>query len=94
MGVFFRARDPTVVRRLSRHVEWRGPAEIGLTDAVLVFDGDPTRRTSLRTVESVVRRDEVVWVRRRRAHDWLIRCASERDAVRLAEAVRAGAGVV
>ncbi len=58
---------------------------MAFTDRQMVFDGSPTRRTSLRTVESVVRRDEVVWVRRLRAHDWLIRCADERDAVAVAE---------
>ena len=58
----------------------------------MVFDGSPTRRTSLRTVESVVRRGEVVWVRRRRAHDWLIRCADDRDAVAVVRRLRSAAG--
>ena len=58
----------------------------------MVFDGSPARRTSLRTVESVVRRGEVVWVRRRRAHDWLIRCADDRDAVAVVRRLRSAAG--
>ena len=60
----------------------------------MVFDGSPTRRTSLRTVESVVRCDQVVWVRRRRAHDWLIRCADERDAAAVENHLRSPTDVV
>ena len=77
-----------MVRRLSRRADWQGPGAVGLTDQSLVFDGPRTRRTSLRTIESVVRRGETVWLRRRRAHDWLVRCASEADAVALADALR------
>ena len=52
----------------------------------LVLDGDRRRTASLRTVARVHREGDVLRFERRRAHDWLVQCASAEAAVRLAEA--------
>lgn len=89
-------RPDAVVRALAgRSVAWAGTGGARVTDTHLVFE--PTfeaagtrRRTSLDTVEGVVVAGPIVWVRRRRAYDWLVRFASEADAARVARRVRAG----
>ena len=70
---------------------WAGPGRARATDTQLVLEGaGQERRTSLATVEDVVADGRVLWVRRRRAHDWLVRCETEADAVRLAHTLGAG----
>lgn len=59
----------------------------------MIFEGDRTRQTSLRTIEGVVQSEDVLWVQRRSAHDWLVQCATESDATTLADALRQSAGV-
>ena len=79
-----------VVERLGdRRAEWEGPGSVAVAGGRLVFRGPTVRRTSLGTVERVVARDDLVWVWRRRAHDWLIWCASPADADALADAFAA-----
>ncbi|WP_412060925.1 hypothetical protein [Rubrivirga sp. IMCC45206] len=65
-------------------VTWTGAGSVFVDATRLVLD-DPRRRqtASLSTITSVVRHEDTVWVRRQRAHNWLIECASEADAKRL-----------
>lgn len=81
-GRFFRPPRRAVIARLvEADGDWAGPGDVGLDGRRLVFEArTERRRTSLRTVEAVERRDAVLWVRRRRAHDWLVRCRSVPEA--------------
>ncbi len=69
--------------------DWTGAGAVTVTDAHLVFaDDDRQRRTSLRTVRAAERVGAVLWVRRRNAHDWLVRFEREGDARRVEVALR------
>ena len=83
------ASNAFVAERLGdRPARWEGPGDVAVADR-LVFRGPTVRRTSLSTVERVVVHERLVWVQRRRAHDWLIRCASRAGAGALADAFEA-----
>ena len=86
--------DPgETVRALdARDAAWDGPGRASVTHSHLVFEADgSTSRTSLRTVVGVVARGRTLWVRRRRAHDWLVRFEAASDADRVRHAL-SGAG--
>ena len=89
------ASPSTVAKRLGQDSDalWQradvGTVEIDADHLTLrrrvgTFD----RRSALRTVEVVHRRGALLWVRRVRAHDWLLRCPSGRDAERMVHAFR------
>lgn len=77
----------TVLRRLADADGWRGPGTVTVTDRQLVLDGPSRHRATLATVEAVDRAGTLVWVRRRRAHGWLLRCRTEADAEAVAAAL-------
>ncbi|MDT0631071.1 hypothetical protein RQM47_02045 [Rubrivirga sp. S365] len=65
---------------------WDGRGTVRVTDTHLVFEGGgEVRRTSRRTVAAVVQSDRVLWVRRRRAHDWAVRFETEAEVARVAQ---------
>ena len=67
-----------------REGAWGGPGTAAIDDRRLILAGDHRRHASLRTIERVRRSRRHVWVERTHAHDWLVRCATEADADRLA----------
>ena len=81
-------RAGSVAERLAESGAWLGPGDVGVEDGRLVLRGPTTNTAGLATIEEVVQDDDLVWVRRRRAHDWLVACASEADAQALAESLR------
>ncbi len=69
-------------------VAWDAPGLVALTDEHLVLHGpDGLRRTSLHTITAAEWGGAFVWVRRRRAHGWLLSLKSEADAERVWEAI-------
>ncbi len=69
-------------------VAWPGTGAVIVDATRLIFDDQRRRQTaSLSTITSVVRHGTAVWVRRRRAHNWLVECASESDAKGLHKAL-------
>ena len=84
-------RPDAVARALGRVGDsWDGRGTVRVTDTHLVFEGESERRTSRRTVRRVVQSGRVLWVRRRRAHDWAVRFETDADAARIAGALGAG----
>ena len=63
--------------------EWPGAGAIALTDRHLVLDGRPRQRAALATIAAAEWEGRVVWVRRRRAHDWLLEMETEAEAGRV-----------
>ena len=92
----FRRRTPprpeAVAQRLADNTEaWAGPGQVRATDRHVVFEaGRFRRRASLRTVDGVTLAGRVLWVRRRRAHGWLVWFETGADAERLRDALAAG----
>lgn len=81
---------PSVRQLAEEPAGWSGPGPVRVTHQHLVLGtGRQRRRASLGTVASVAREGAAVWVHRRRAHDWLVRCADEAGAARVVEALRA-----
>ena len=79
----------TVFRRLeTRRGDWEGSGSVSVTDIHLVFDGARARTTSRRTIRAVERYEALVWIQRRRAHDWLVRCRTDPEAKALVAALR------
>ena len=82
-------RSSSAVRQLAEVPDgWSGPGPVAVTATHLVLgEGGARRRASLHTVEAVEHEGDAVWVRRRRAHDWVVRYADAAEAARLAEAL-------
>ncbi len=87
----FESRTEAATRQLAEaRSAWDGPGPVSVTQTHLVLGTDcHRRRASLATIATVAHEGRAVWVRRRRAHDWLVRCEDEADAARLADAIRA-----
>ena len=78
----------TVFRRLeTRGRTWAGTGSVSVTDTHLVFEGERRRTTSLRTIRAAERYEALVWIRRRKAHDWLVRCQTDDEAKALVVAL-------
>ncbi|WP_179299424.1 hypothetical protein [Rubrivirga marina] len=80
-------------RKVFRRLEhgpggWDGPGAVSVTDEHLIFEGHRRRTTSLRTIRGVERYEAVVWIQRRNAHDWLVRCQADAEAKALVAALR------
>lgn len=74
--------------RRGRDLKWGGPGTVRLDGEQLVFeDDDRAARTSLSTIEAVERDGPHLWIKRRRAHDWLIWFENAADAERIEAAV-------
>ena len=79
-------------RRLESGREaWAGTGAVSVTDEHLVFEGARRRHTSLRTIRGVERYESVLWIQRRNAHDWLVRCRTDDEAKALVAALRESA---
>lgn len=79
----------TAARLGAAEAAWRGPGTVRLTKTRLVFEDDEGRgRSRLATVRAVERDGALLWVHRRRAHDWIARFASAADARRIEAALR------
>lgn len=90
-GWFDQPPRRTVFRRLEKASDWADRGAVTVIDAHLVFEGERRRRTSLSTVGAVERYEALVWVRRVRAHDWLVRCRTDAEAEGLVAALRRAA---
>ena len=90
--VFFSPRPRTVVERLGarRTLLWADHSEVAVSNSHLRFEGRRTRHTSRSTIEAVIRAGDLIWIQRRSAHDWLVRCPTEADAVALVAALGEG----
>lgn len=75
-------RAPSVVRRLGdAEAAWSGPGVARVTSQHLVFeDGDRRDRSRLVTIHAVVQDGDLLWVRRRRAPDWIARFRDDAEA--------------
>ena len=87
----FESRAQAATRQLAEAPEgWGGPGPVSVTGTHLVLGAGGQRwRASLDTITTLVDAGDAVWVRRRRAHGWLVRCADEAAAAELSAAIRA-----
>ncbi|MGB3544811.1 hypothetical protein [Rubrivirga sp.] len=93
-GWFGSAQASTVVKRLGgawpSAWERKNIGHVTVDTERLTFrrtSGGTPWHTSLRTIEAIHRRGTDVWIQRRHAHDWLLRCALDEAAERLTQAL-------
>lgn len=93
-GWFLPVRPQVATRRLASGSfswdAWQGPGDVAVTPELMIFSGSEGRlaRTSLRTINGIHRHKASLWIERRYAHDWVVRCQNETEAIRLQAALR------
>ena len=66
--------------QLARLEGWSDAGFLSLSDHQLAFEGAVPHYMTLKTIEGIEWSGRVVWIRRRRAYDWLLRCRTREDA--------------
>ena len=66
--------------QLARLQGWSDTGSLSLSGKQLAFEGAVPHYTTLKTIEGIEWSGRAVWIRRRRAYDWLLRCRTREDA--------------
>ncbi len=77
----------TVLQRLANEEDWPGHGSVRVSDEHLILDGADRNRASRTTIQAVERSGVLVLVRRRQAHDWIVRCRTAAEAEALVAAL-------